>query len=98
LWCVTSSPLLISHNLAELEPEMIAILKNTDAIRINQVYQGDAGDILTQIDDVWVLQKRFDKSIAVLAVFVGRDFDLNNQVTYHNLSLDLDLAKLNAVK
>jgi hypothetical protein len=37
LWAIMKSPLLLSSNLPELSAELIAIVNNTEVIRVNQV-------------------------------------------------------------
>jgi len=75
LWCITSSPLLISTDLRTLSADTLAMLGNADAIRVDQTYAaGDAGDRIA-VDatrGLWVYKKSLGGGeTAVLIVHVG---------------------------
>ena len=46
-WCITSSPLILSHDLNDekLEDGIWEIIANVEAIRVNQAYVGDSGSM-----------------------------------------------------
>ena len=46
-WCITSSPLILSHDLNDekLEDNIWEIIANNEAISVNQAYMGDSGSM-----------------------------------------------------
>ncbi len=44
IWAIASSPLWLSTDIAQCDPEMISMLKNQDFLRMNQEYSGDPGE------------------------------------------------------
>jgi len=50
LWCITSSPLYLGMKLPNITADELALVSNRDAIMINQVWAGYAGDMLNHSD------------------------------------------------
>lgn len=76
MWCVTSSPLLISTDLTTVDRATLEMLGNDEAIEINQMYLKDAGDLYEKTkNDLWVFRKRMGTYFAVAIVNVGRDLN-----------------------
>lgn len=46
LWAVTSSPLIIGFDLRVPAPELVALVSNAAALRVNDAYAGSAGDFV----------------------------------------------------
>eukprot|EP00658_Telonema_sp_P-2_P071766 TRINITY_DN60985_c0_g1_i2.p1 TRINITY_DN60985_c0_g1~~TRINITY_DN60985_c0_g1_i2.p1 ORF type:complete len:224 (-),score=47.42 TRINITY_DN60985_c0_g1_i2:71-742(-) len=47
MWAVTSSPLLAGNDVRNAPAAITAILTNKQAIAVNQLYAGNAGDVIT---------------------------------------------------
>jgi hypothetical protein len=74
-WCITSSPLIISSDLRTLATETIQIFKNPDAIRVNQQYYTEGGDMWTMSGVLWTFKKRLSETeTALLVIHVGANF------------------------
>ncbi|KAH9247346.1 hypothetical protein BASA81_015063 [Batrachochytrium salamandrivorans] len=73
MWCVVSAPLLISVELTTVDLPTLAMLGDDMAIGINQLYQGDAGDLKSKTGNLWEFQKKFNVKTAVVVVNVGVD-------------------------
>ncbi|KAH9247343.1 hypothetical protein BASA81_015060 [Batrachochytrium salamandrivorans] len=73
MWCVVSAPLLISVELTTMDLPTLAMLGDDMAIGINQLYQGDAGDLKSKTGNLWEFQKKFNVKTAVVVVNVGVD-------------------------
>ena len=46
LWAITSAPLILGMHPESMTDELIAVVTNKEAIAINQLYAGSAGDII----------------------------------------------------
>lgn len=74
-WCVMSAPLFISADLTRASKTVLTLLGNTDAIRVNQLYDSDAGDLLWMKGMLWTFGKRLNgNEFAVFVVNVGSTF------------------------
>ena len=86
-WCIVSSPLILGMDLTD-EATMAAVwpyVSNTEAIAVNQAWEGDPGRLLNHSSDrnVEVWAKRQPKgALALLAI---------NTATTGNASVSLDL-------
>ena len=75
IWCVMSAPLFISVDMTKSSPETIAMLGNTDAIRVNQKYLNEGGDLWKMNGVLWSFTKRFTATETGLVVMhVGKAF------------------------
>merc|ERR1711933_180292 len=50
MWGITSALLFAGNDVRSTPPEIIAILTDNEAIAINQLYAGNAGDIITSFN------------------------------------------------
>ncbi|KAH9247345.1 hypothetical protein BASA81_015062 [Batrachochytrium salamandrivorans] len=92
MWCITSAPLLISVELTTMDKETLMMLSDDMAIGVNQLYEGNAGDIKSNTGLVWEFQKRFTLQTAVLAVNVGSNI---NSPTFSATELQVWRPRLN---
>jgi alpha-galactosidase len=57
VWCIVSAPLLISADLTKASSTVLNMLKNEDALRVNQQYYNNGGDLFTRSGVIWVFRK-----------------------------------------
>eukprot|EP01052_Picozoa_sp_SAG31_P038949 SAG31_NODE_5305_length_2620_cov_8.778263_1_plen_349_part_00 len=70
MWCITSSPLVYSSNLKTTRNDTLAVITDADAIEINQLYAGNAGDLLEKQGGAVYL------CVAAAACLVGAEGEL----------------------
>lgn len=88
MWCVMSSPLILSFDLTTVSDVVINVFKNPHAIRIDQVYNGDAGDLVSQQGAIWFFRKSLGNGEwAVSVVNVGKKvFARAKTIEYWNVA------------
>lgn len=91
LWCVASSPLILGHQVPNQTAQLLDIVSNQDAIKVNQQYAGNAGDrvqlIHTPTGQAEVWAKPLANADAVAAVAFNRNATANITVTIDFASL-----------
>ena len=74
LWAVTSSPLIIGFDLRVPAPQLVALVSNAAALRVNDAYAGSAGDFVRNASAVELWAKPLGGGSAA-AVVVNRATD-----------------------
>lgn len=66
MWCILSSPLIISADMTTLKEEHFVMYGDENAIAVNQEYYGDSGDLIQQFGKISVFRKVLDNRVAIL--------------------------------
>ncbi len=69
LWAMLSAPLLISYDLRQAPPELLAIWKNSDLIAVDQDPAGNQAIVAYDSDDAQILVKTMADHHKVVALF-----------------------------
>ena len=69
LWSVMAAPLLIGADLRKVSPENFDVLRNTEAIAIDQDAKGIQGAVLSNQDGRWVFAKPLANGDVAVALF-----------------------------
>jgi alpha-galactosidase len=91
LWCVASSPLILGHQIPNQTAQLLNIVSNEDAIKINQQYAGNSGDRVqvthtaTGDAEVWAKPLTDGGAVAVVAF---------NRNATSNVTVVIDFANL----
>lgn len=74
VWCTVSAPLMLSVNMTQMTDEVLRIITNVDAIRVDQTYDGDAGDVFYEYGAIWGFKKRLSQEeTAIVIVNIGEN-------------------------
>lgn len=85
-WCITSSPLIVSVDLRQSSQQIIDMLGNEDAIRVNQAYYNEGGDLWRMDGSIWSFTKRLSANeVALLAFHAGAAY-APTKTNYRGLS------------
>jgi len=80
-WCIVSSPLILSHdtNNDTIMDEIWPIIANTEAIAVNQAYQGESGNVFASSNKpLWqAIYKPFN-STATAVLIMNQDSSANS--------------------